>query len=126
MCRGSNFACKLRNVKATTFCDPAFGYKSLDFTKSQIQPGDYIGNELTLAHLWIHEWGPLFDNFRDEFAVDMLGVPTSEHANGWHRAVNLARWDPARARRAPDLYALFATAVYFDNYGWGNGVAETE
>ncbi|KAL8765073.1 MAG: hypothetical protein Q9209_007734 [Squamulea sp. 1 TL-2023] len=127
LCWGSNLACTLQNVRAITFCDPAFGYKkSLDKTKSEIQPGNHIRDKLTLAHMWIHEWGHLFNLFRDEFAVNMLGVPIDEHANGWQKAVNLARWDPNRARRAPDLYALFATAVYFDNYGWGNGVAEQD
>ncbi|KAL8693613.1 MAG: hypothetical protein Q9224_003718 [Gallowayella concinna] len=125
MCRGNNFAGTLSRMGAIAFCDVSFDskYKDLSTTKSQIQPGDHLDDKLTLAHLWIHEWGHLFNDLRDEVGVDRLGNMINEHANGWQRAVNLARWDSNRARTAPDSYALFATTVYFDNYGWGNGVA---
>ncbi|KAL9037200.1 MAG: hypothetical protein Q9180_003855 [Flavoplaca navasiana] len=61
---------------------------------------------------------------QNEPAVDGSGRPIPGDANGWQRGAALARHDPARARQAPDLYALFATAVYLDNFGWGTGVAE--
>ena len=51
---------------------------------------------------------------------------TPEDANGWQKGVNLARFDPDRAREAPDIYALFATAVYFDNFGWGVALPRNE
>ena len=59
---------------------------------------------------------------RDEETFAGSGV----HANGWEKGTRLARYHQHRARQAPDLYALFATAVYFDNWGWGQGVAEEE
>ncbi|KAL8856350.1 MAG: hypothetical protein Q9178_007041 [Gyalolechia marmorata] len=100
------------------------GLDSLALTKSNIKLGNRLDDQLTLAHLWIHEWGHLHNRFKDEKAVDGLGRTTPEDANGWQKGVNLARFDPDRAREAPDLYALFAVAVYFDNFGWGSGVAE--
>ncbi|KAL8926914.1 MAG: hypothetical protein Q9208_002723 [Pyrenodesmia sp. 3 TL-2023] len=77
-----------------------------------------------MAHLWIHEWGHLVNEYKDEEAVDGSGNLIQAAANGWARSANLARWDPERAAKAPDIYALFATAVYFDNYGWASGIAE--
>ncbi|KAL8817181.1 MAG: hypothetical protein Q9223_003936 [Gallowayella weberi] len=129
MCRQPGVtASTFRRVRATTFCDLAFDpqYKTLQETKIQIQPGDRLDRKITLAHLWIHEWGHLLNQFEDEPAVDSSGHPIAGDANGWERAVNLARFEVDRARGAPDLYALFATAVFFDNYGWGSGVAETD
>ncbi|KAL8911859.1 MAG: hypothetical protein Q9171_003047 [Xanthocarpia ochracea] len=100
------------------------GLDSLAVTKSNIQLGNRLDDKLTLAHIWIHEWGHLHNRFEDEKAVDEFGQVTPGDANGWQKGVNLARFDPDRARKAPDLYALFAVAVYFDNFGWGSGVAE--
>ncbi|KAL8847276.1 MAG: hypothetical protein Q9221_007675 [Calogaya cf. arnoldii] len=124
MCQPLNSACTLRTVGATTFCDIAFRHNSLATTKAKIRPGDMLGDPLmTLAHLWIHEWAHLINGFADQPSLDGNGVPIPGNANGWQRGVNLARWAPERASVAPDPYALFATAVYFDNFGWGNGTA---
>ncbi|KAL8658851.1 MAG: hypothetical protein Q9226_000741 [Calogaya cf. arnoldii] len=69
--------------------------------------------------------GEMYEGVVDERAVDAHGNQIPGDVNGWQRGVNLARWAPGRAREAPDLYALFATAIYFDNFGWGTGVAAT-
>ncbi|KAI4275767.1 MAG: hypothetical protein LQ337_002982 [Flavoplaca oasis] len=125
-CRGSQFASTLVNTQSTTFCPPSFGdeMKSLTATKSGIKARDPLDSKKTRAHLWIHEWGHLINNFDDESSVNAAGIPIPGDANQWTRVVNLARHVPDRVRRAPDAYALFATAVFFDNYGWGTGVAE--
>lgn len=61
ICRGANRAATLRNYRLTTFCDAAFGGENLYVTKSRINPGDALNDKLTLSHLWIHEWGHLFN-----------------------------------------------------------------
>ncbi|KAL8755516.1 MAG: hypothetical protein Q9184_004780 [Pyrenodesmia sp. 2 TL-2023] len=114
----------LDKVRAITFCDRAFGKDSLQKAKGSISTGDALDSKLTMAHLWVHEWGHLVNEYQDEEAVDGSGNLIQAPANGWTRTANLARWDPERAAKAPDNYALFATAVYFDNYGWGSGAAE--
>ncbi|KAL9631052.1 MAG: hypothetical protein Q9204_004416 [Flavoplaca sp. TL-2023a] len=125
MCWGANHAVTLRSLNVVTFCPGAFNRDSLGVTKNSINPGDAIGDKLTLAHLWIHELCHLINNFEDQDAVNTGGtVIPSQHANGWLLGTILARMATNRARQAPDIYALFATAVFFDNYGWGNGVAE--
>ncbi|KAL8882317.1 MAG: hypothetical protein Q9198_000666 [Flavoplaca austrocitrina] len=124
MCVDQNHAVTTREVPAITFCPIAWGRDSLAETKRKIRPGDALGEKLTLAHLWIHELAHLILNFLDEPAVDGSGRPIPGAANGWQRGAALARHEPARARQAPDLYALFATTVYLDNFGWGTGVAE--
>ncbi|KAL8890668.1 MAG: hypothetical protein Q9192_005838 [Flavoplaca navasiana] len=125
ICWGENHAATVRSLNLVTFCPGAFNLDSLDVTKGSISPGDAIGDKLTLAHLWIHELCHLIHNFLDQDAVNTDGtVIPNQHANGWLRGTILARLATDRARQAPDLYALFATAVFFDNYGWGNGVAE--
>ncbi|KAL8991619.1 MAG: hypothetical protein Q9169_007814 [Polycauliona sp. 2 TL-2023] len=125
-CRGLQKACTLIRWGIITFCEPSFAGTLLPLaaTKSGIRPGDRLDDKMTLAHLWIHELAHLINNFVDENTVDENGNDRNVHANGWLKGVTLARWNPDRARKAPDLYALFATAVYFDNFGWATGVAE--
>ncbi|KAL8894394.1 MAG: hypothetical protein Q9192_004357 [Flavoplaca navasiana] len=107
-CRDQNFANTMRNTAAVTFCDEALIQKTLSAAKSSINPGDAL-------------------DIIDEEAVDVNGQRLNGvHANRWSNGVNLARWEADRARKAPDIYALFATAVYLDNYGWGTGVAEND
>ncbi|KAL9038369.1 MAG: hypothetical protein Q9180_003184 [Flavoplaca navasiana] len=106
ICGRGNPAGTLRGFEAVTFCNVAFGYNQLSPMKSSIRPGDTLDRA-------------------DEEAVNERGEKISGiHANAWVHGVNLARFDPASSRRTPDPYALFATAVYFDNYGWGTGIAE--
>ncbi|KAL9037487.1 MAG: hypothetical protein Q9180_003687 [Flavoplaca navasiana] len=127
VCRDRNFANTMRNARTVTFCDEALRQGTLSAAKSSINPGDALDSKLTLTHLWIHELSHLLLGFIDEEAVDVNGQRVAGvHANRWRKGVGLARWAADRARKAPDIYALFATAVYLDNYGWGTGVAEND
>jgi hypothetical protein len=44
-------------------------------------------------------------------------------AYGWDLTVNLAAHNPDAAQNLPDAYAIFANAMFFDNFDWSNGHA---
>jgi hypothetical protein len=76
--------------------------------------GSYLANPLT---------------GRDGIAIDRDGKPlldsngNSQKVYGWDNVVNLAARQPDDVRNAPDAYAIFGNAMFFDNFDWSSGRA---
>jgi hypothetical protein len=56
-----------------------------------------------------------------EFLFDDNGNKVK--AYGWDNIVNLAKFDSDTALQTPDAYAIFANAMFFDNFDWSLGKA---
>ncbi|MCJ1438237.1 hypothetical protein MMC27_007624 [Xylographa pallens] len=138
ICQQNTYAGTLYSLGFITFCDKTFREPetkaSLSITKNAIKAGDLLDAQVTMAQVWIHEWGHLVNNFLDMNAVDRLGNTISvtdpatgatvpQPTYGWTACSNLAHWRPADALITADTYAVFAMGTYFDNWGWAAGAA---
>ncbi|KAI9840686.1 MAG: hypothetical protein M1837_001362 [Sclerophora amabilis] len=138
-CPQGPLAFTIKAIAVVVFCDAGLttGVKSVAAAKPQIKMLDpYMKWDQSIANTWVHEMAHMYGpgNLPDQQAVDERGAKLwIDEANnvpkktyGFQSCVNLAKFFQPLALNTADTYSIFATTMYFDNFNWKLGFADSK
>lgn len=119
------------------FCKTPLVNKGVVATLSDLTSQIKVGAAIDLARfagnpIWLHEFGHLLKNLRDQRALDKDGIKIKHPLGGyenvyhWEMTVNLAKCRVDDVPENPECYRMFAVAMYWNEWFWATGKAKKE
>ena len=117
-----------RASNSLLICPATFRHGQPDITKyaahqHRIHENDPISEYYAISRTWIHELTHLLSGTSDVQAKDMSGRIPGGTAYGFEYCVALAKFHSTGAMDNADCYAVFAVAMYLDEWDWSSGRA---